>query len=406
MVSSLIVGALLALGTSAQKAGPIPISSIGLPALQCSHMSLVDPKGKTVLLRGINLGGWFVEEMWMTPFEQQNDPGGALPQVLDHVSLWNAVEKNLGHDAMVRVREAYRSNWITDDDFARIKAAGFNSVRLPFLSSLIDEPGGVQWLHKAVNMARVHQLYVVLDMHGAPGGQSTADHTGQVNQNQLWYGWDNITKMASIWGKLALEFGNDPGVAMFDLMNEPMGALNNSMLYLTYDRSYESVRAVSPKKVMMVEDGYKGLAESPNPNVPGWTDIAYSVHQYNFGATQPQDHIDALKANLDWWQQLIIWRDSPMYIGEFNCEPYGTPDTTKAMIKLMEGEGWSWATWTYKTMAPGGPMGQWGLYRYAGSIDPVHPYTDDEATMIQKIKLSQTKNMESAPGLLEMFKSL
>ncbi|MFX8762507.1 cellulase family glycosylhydrolase, partial [Acinetobacter baumannii] len=90
--------------------------------------------------------------------------------------------------------------------------AGFNSVRLPILSSLVDEPAtafcrsGLAWIHTAVNLARANGLYVVLDLHGAPGGQSNADHTGQVNQNQLWYGWKNIPNLEAVWKQLAAEF--------------------------------------------------------------------------------------------------------------------------------------------------------------------------------------------------------
>lgn len=395
----------------------IAVSSLGQAInktvpLRCVHTSLSDVKGRHALLRGINLGGWFVEEMWMTPFDQQYDPSGTLPQVLDHVSLWNAVEKNLGHDAMLRVREQYRKNWINQDDFIRIRAAGFNSVRLPFLYSLVDElatpncRSGIAWLKTAVNYARMAGLYVVLDMHGAPGGQSNADHTGQINQNQLWWGWQNVAKMEAVWKQVATEFKGDSAVAMYDIMNEPMGAYNNAAQYITYDRSFRAIRSVDADKIAMVEDGYHGLGESPNPDIPGWTNAVYSVHQYNFGAGSAQDHIDALNSNVSWWRQLSIWRDCPLYLGEFNVEPYGTPDTVRQMIQIMEGQDWSWAAWTYKTMAPWGPMGLWGLYRYPTSIDPIHPYTDNEAAMTAKLDGILTAKMESAPGLLEMYRSL
>src|SRR5262249_28488545 len=38
------------------------------PWLQAGGTRLVDPAGRTVVLRGINLGGWLVEEIWMMPF--------------------------------------------------------------------------------------------------------------------------------------------------------------------------------------------------------------------------------------------------------------------------------------------------------------------------------------------------
>lgn len=409
MIHRIISVALVALSVQLSVAHQTPNKLVPLKTL---HTSLTDTKGHHMLLRGINLGGWFVEELWMTPFEAQKDPSGTTPQVQDHVSLWAAVEKNLGHDAMLRIRERYRESWITNDDFARIRAAGFNSVRLPILSSLVDEPAtafcrsGLAWIHTAVNLARANGLYVVLDLHGAPGGQSNADHTGQVNQNQLWYGWKNIPNLEAVWKQLAAEFKGDIAVPMFDILNEPMGAYNNAVQYIVFDRAIRSIRTVDPDKIVIVEDGYHGLGDSPNPDGPGWTSVAYSVHQYNFGAKVAQDQIDALNSNVSWWQQLIVWRDSPMYLGEFSAEPYGTPDTVKAMISIMEKQNWSWATWTYKTMAPGGPMGMWGLYSYPTSVEPIHPFTDSEKAMTAKLVEVSTSKMTNPPGLLEMYKSL
>ncbi len=149
-----------------------------LPALHTSGIDLVQPDGTPVHLRRINLGGWLVEEMWMTPWQDTPPAASDLPKVKDHVSLWNVVEKRFGHDGMLHVRDAWRKNWITDADFGRIKDAGFDHVRIPFLDSLLAEPGGIAQLHKTVEMAAKHGLYTVLDMHGAPGGQISADHSG------------------------------------------------------------------------------------------------------------------------------------------------------------------------------------------------------------------------------------
>jgi len=122
-------------------AAAVAVSQPSLPTLRIEGQTFVDPSGKPFALRGVNLGGWLVEEIWMTPVAKDPPAGSSFKEVKDHASLWGTVEKRLGNDAMLRVRTAWRDNWIQDSDFQRIKDLGLNHVRLPFLARLLDEPG-------------------------------------------------------------------------------------------------------------------------------------------------------------------------------------------------------------------------------------------------------------------------
>ncbi|MBI5706178.1 MAG: cellulase family glycosylhydrolase [Armatimonadetes bacterium] len=375
-----------------------------LEALHCKDKSLATSSGKTVALKGVNLGGWLVEEIWMTPFVNAATPGGK-EEVVDHASLWSTVEKRLGRAAMLRVRDAYRANWITDADFARIRSAGFNHVRLPFLVELLEEKGGLQLLKNAVASAKKHGLYTVLDMHGAPGGQSNEHHTGKQGRNRLWFDVGNIAKMEKAWTAIGKAFADEPAVAIYDLMNEPMGAPNPAMLHLVYDRVIRAVRKVAPKKVVLVDDGYKGFETTPHPNLANWSNVGFSLHFYHFDAKSSAEHAESLSKRMPELVKLQGYRNAPVYAGEFNVEPHGTPEATKGLIEQWDRAGWSWCMWTYKTMAVNGPMGQWGLYSLAGKADAIDPFHDTEAQMLAKIKKARTESMRSAPGLLEMFKA-
>src|SRR5207237_4255226 len=94
---------------------------------------IVDETGKTVVLRGINLGGWLIEETWMMPFKTHPEEGSPFLPIKDRVSLWRTFEIIFCTADMNRIRTALRNAWITDADFAKIKAAGLNCVRLPFV---------------------------------------------------------------------------------------------------------------------------------------------------------------------------------------------------------------------------------------------------------------------------------
>lgn len=73
-------------------------------------------------VRGVNLGGWFVLEPWITPSLFNAQKGAAV----DEFSL----TKVLGKDAAQSTLEQHWSSFITQDDFTRIAAAGLNHVRM------------------------------------------------------------------------------------------------------------------------------------------------------------------------------------------------------------------------------------------------------------------------------------
>jgi endoglucanase len=383
----------------------------GLAPLRIEGKRFVDPSGKPVALRGTNLGGWLVEEIWMTPV--QKEPGSLsdlsaaykrFASIKDNVSLWGTVEDRLGKDAMMRVRKAWRENWIQESDFKRIKDLGFNHVRIPFLYRLVDEPGGMDWLKKGVDWAKKNGLYVVLDMHGVPGGQSGEHHTGQEGQNKLWSETENIGKTELYWQRVAKEFKNEPVVAAYDLINEPMGAPNPAMLAIVYHRVITAIRKVDAKKPVIIDDGYKGFETTPHAEIGGWTQVAYSLHFYHFDAKAPEDHLAELKKKEPTIKELQGYRNAPVYIGEFNLEPKGTPQTMRDYVRDLDRAGFSWSIWTFKTVAPTGPMGMWGIYSAPGRVDPLQPFTDTEAQMIEKLKQVRTERLRIVPGLENAFR--
>lgn len=381
---------------------PAPVPS--LPALRIEGKRFVDPAGREVRLRGVNLGGWLVEEIWMTPWKPRA-AGEAQDSIKDNVTLWGTLERRLGRAAMLRLKEAWRANWITDADFARVRELGFNSVRLPFLDRMLDEPDAIARLKAAVAAAARNGLYTVLDLHGAPGGQSDQHHTGQEGRNQLWSGTENVKKLEVIWRRLGKEFGSDPNVAMFDLMNEPTGAPNAAMLAVVYARAIAAVRETAPTKPVLYDDGFKGFETTPHTNVGGWNQVAYSLHFYNFGAKAPGDHAAGLRDRMPKLLELQGYRDAPIYAGEFNLEPQFDPAQLKAFIGIFDRAGWSFAYWTFKAVGAGGPVGDWGIYR-PRAFEPknvMDPTADSEAELIRKIGTWRTEGMITRANIADAF---
>lgn len=362
-----------------------------LSALSTKGQLIVNAQGKQVDLKGVNLGGWLVEEIWMTPWRKQENET-AKETVKDHTSLWALINKRFAKEGVQTIRSAWRENWITENDFKTIKSLGMNHVRIPFLHTLLDERGGIERLNWAVATAKKNGLYVVLDMHGTPGGQSNEHHTGQENKNRLWFEVDNIDEMEKKWTALALQFKNEPAVAMYDIMNEPMGVPNPAMLHLVYDRVIRAIRKVDPTKIVVVDDGYKGFETTPHPNLANWNQVVFSLHFYNFDAKAPADHAKKLRDNLSKLKELQGYRNAPIYIGEFQLEPQFSPEGYKDFTTLMTKQNWSWAVWTWKACGYGGPVGNWGLTRPEKSIEAIDPFKDSKEEMVRKIKTYRSEN--------------
>jgi hypothetical protein len=376
-----------------------------LPWLTASGSTITSAGGSTVELRGVNLGGWLVEEPWMEPIVSappQGAPTG-LALIQDHVSLWKTAKSRFGEAGMLQIRNAFRSNWITEADVARMRADGMTCVRLPFLASIVDEPGGLQWLDRAISWGAENHIYVILDMHGAPGSQSDQDHTGQAGLNRFFKDPSNIAEGAAIWRQIASRYKDDPTVAGYDLINEPTGTPNSDTLYVVQNRLYEAVRSVDTRHIIFIEDGYTGIQWMPFPSPAGWQNVAYSVHYYDFGAHSPLDQSSAFTGFVSGILTERNRRHIPYYVGEFAFEPNGTADTLASAISLMDRESIEWTSWTYKVTWNGGHESLWSLYSNTVPVAPLNMYTDSLSQLIAKCATYRTEHLTVNAGMQRAF---
>ena len=118
-------------------------------------------------VRGVNLGGWFVLEPWITPslFAEWS-----ISQTVRDEYTYT---QTLGTAEATRRLSAHWDSWITKNDFEQIAAAGLNHVRIPIgywaIVSIPGDPyvsGQLSVLDKAIQWARETGLKVMLDLHG------------------------------------------------------------------------------------------------------------------------------------------------------------------------------------------------------------------------------------------------
>ena len=414
---------LLALALTALAAWRSP--GADLPALRVQGTALRDAAGKPVTLRGFNVGNWLVNEVWMTPVAKREAPAdyrGATQKITDHATMWGLVQERFGVAGRVKLQEAWRDAWLDESDFRRMKEAGTNCVRLPFSADnlLGDDPtkdilvidpatltdSSLDWrrLDQAVGWARKHGLYVVLDLHGAPGRQSVEHHTGREGVNKLWTDPRAARLAEKVWELVAAHYKGDATIAAADLLNEPRALpgdredANATAIHAMHDRLTRAVRKGDPGRIVVIEDGFSGFNRMPRPARAGWTNVVYSYHSY-------PDSRERLRHTLsDWEFKDCRERGVPFYLGEFSLAmhpgKFQWPSDLGFAVAAMDSRGISWSAWNYK-IAPADPAWRgthWGWYRNDDALDRLDLWRDDLATLIRETAAVKTANLKADPA--------
>lgn len=330
---------------------------------------IVDEAGQPVTLRGVNLGNWLVLEMWMLAWGEQ-------PGVGDQHELDALLAKRFGDAGRHELMELYRAHYMTDRDFALIPTFNMNVVRLPFEYRLLmddDRPmqlraEAFKWLDHAVDSAERHGLYVILDLHGAPGRQSAMDHTGRKDHNRLWSDEAAQARTIWLWQRLAERYRDRPSVMAYDVLNEPWGGTREQLASLV-GRIYDGVRAVDAEKIVVIPGFYDGIDFYGRPQDHGWANVIFTMHFYpgffGNGAPKPWTHADFIRGGLTGWKQRMDRLDTPLFIGEFNVvlNDAGGAEMMRRYYDLYADNGWPATMWSYKVFSANGGIGagSWGM---------------------------------------------
>ncbi len=352
-------------------------SCVGLKPAAAPEFSFISVKdgvtvtesGKPIVLEGCNLGNWFLLEMWMMEMDKE---------VHDQHEFEGVLTQRFGREKKDVLMEMYRANWITERDFPIIRSFGFNVVRLPFHYSLLmdDEhpmvlkPDAFRWLDAAVDMAAKNGLYTILDLHGAPGGQSLDHTTGWTGQNKLWRNGDYQRQTVWLWKQLAEHYKDRPAVAAYDLINEPFGDgkpdNHEPALVKLTDDIYKAVREIDTRHIIILNGTTRGVGCYGNPADHGWQNVMFAEHYYpGVLASSPtlEAHRNLLSRDLPYNERLFKQMGVPLLIGEFNVvfRFLGGATLMRQYYDLYASKGW-WATmWSYKLVkkADGGIQHPW-----------------------------------------------
>ncbi len=321
----------------------LPSFSFSQSFLSTSGTEIVRENGDPFILKGMGLGGWMLQEGYMM---KTAGFAGAQHQLREEIVAL------IGEADTQEFYDAWHANHVRKIDIDSLASWGFNSVRLPmhynlFTLPIEDEPvpGENTWLTKGFEMTdsliawcAANNMYVVLDLHAAPGGQGMDQAISDYDEDKpsLWESPANQAKTVALWKRLAERYVDEKWVAGYDLINETnWNMTGNTPLRDLYYEITDSIRAVDTNHIIFIEGNW--WANDFTGLTPPWdNNMVYSPHKYWSINDQ---------ASIQWVLNIRDTYNVPIYFGETG---ENSNVWFKDAIELFDEYNMGWAWWPNK----------------------------------------------------------
>jgi endoglucanase len=298
---------------------------------------LVDGGGTELLLRGVGIGNWLLPEGYMWKF----GPGAEAPREIERL-----ITDLVGSDAAEQFWRDFREAFFTEADIAAIAEHGFDHIRLPINSRIVmDEAGqlieeGFLLIDQVINWCRDHRLWVLLDLHGAPGGQTgTNIDDSPNNRPELFMDDGYRDQTLALWRAIATRYAAETVVLGYDLLNEPIPN--------EWQHTYGSELAelyIDLTRVIREVDGdhlivYEGSHWATNWDI--FTEVWDENSMLQFHKYWSSPDLPSIQKFLDARDRLGL----PIYMGEGGENNLGW---LYAASRLYESQNIGWNFWPWK----------------------------------------------------------
>jgi aryl-phospho-beta-D-glucosidase BglC (GH1 family) len=344
--------------------------------------NLMFPEGKSFIMRGTNTGNWLVPEGYMFKLKDVNSP-----RMIDQ-----ALSELIGPSATDSFWNTYLNNYITAADIRYMKSIGMNSIRVPFNYRLFTSEKylgktnpnhGFELLDKIVSWCKKEQLYILLDMHCAPGGQTGDNIDDGYGYPFLFESKADQQLTADIWKRIAARYKNESIIIGYDLLNEPIATYFNAdhfnpKLEGLYKRITAAIRQVDKNHLIFLGGAQWDSNFAPF-GPPFDSKLVYTFHKYWTSPTQ-----EVIQPYIDFSNKYNV----PIYCGE-------TGENTNQWIDsfrvTLEQAGIGWHYWPYKKMDDARCIVQ---FKRPASYDSIIHYAESSRKNFAEIRKNRPENMD------------
>ena len=305
--------------------------------LHVENGQIVEGNGEPILLRGFGLGGWLVPEGYMLHNQAWIDGFESPTQIEAHV------ESLIGPEAATEFWALYRDNYVAQVDIDQIAEWGFNHIRIPFhYKQFYNESGsgtpiGYEIIDELITWCEPYNMYIILDMHCAPGGQNGGPISDSDGTARLWLEEENKELTIQIWREIAEYYSDNTLIGGYDLINEPVLPVGVSLeefkqLYIDIT---DAIREVDNNHIVYIEGNWYGTDFSGL--TPPWDDnMSYSFHKY-WG----EYSLGTIQSYISMSNQY----DIPLWMGESG---ENSNHWYYEVFALLEENNIGWNFWTHK----------------------------------------------------------
>jgi aryl-phospho-beta-D-glucosidase BglC (GH1 family) len=204
------------------------------------------------------------------------------------------------------------------------------------------EGPGYELLDRVVGWCKREGLFVILDMHAAPGGQTGDNIDDSWGYPFLFESVESQEQTVRIWQKIAARYKDEPAVVGYDLLNEPIPhffdtVYFNPKLEPLYRKIVAGIREVDRNHIVFLG----GAQWDTNFKVfgpPFDERVAYTFHKYWMDVKQ-----EAVQEYVDFGDKYKV----PVWMGESG---ENTDEWIKSFRILLEQNRIGWCFWPYKKL--------------------------------------------------------
>jgi aryl-phospho-beta-D-glucosidase BglC (GH1 family) len=270
--------------------------------------------------------------------------------------------------------KTFRSCFINEKDFEFMKKININTIRLPFnyklffddyLPFMLKKEGFLE-LDRIIEMATKYEIYVILDLHAAPGGQNPDWHSDNSTGEPLfWKFFDFQQRIINLWGEIAKRYKNNPYILGYDILNEPVienREISGKFVNDFYKNVLREIRKFDRNHIVFLEGDFYA-SDTTSFEILDDPLVAYSVHYYPFFFTDIEHYSKLNETEKKEWLKSSLFNNvsitdvfnrlkRPLWCGETGAllsfpKSYSENQLQK-ILEIFEENNISWTIWTYK----------------------------------------------------------